>query len=75
MRRTLKFFYWISGDSPSDSYEFKMYAEDGQPLPTASEFQQTIAGTNDRLAGAYLRMWKVGSRKRNSKESDILCVL
>jgi len=63
MKRTLKFFYWISGDPPSDSYELKMYTEDEQPLPTASEFQQTMVATNDRLAGAYLRMWKVSLAK------------
>jgi len=35
MVRTLSLFYWISRDSPSNSYELKMYAEDGQFLPTA----------------------------------------
>jgi len=61
MGRTVKFFYWISGDPPSDSYELKFHAEDGETMPTASEFQQTMAASNARLAGAYLRMWKVGS--------------
>jgi len=64
MKRRLQLFYWISGDPPSDSYELEMKVEDGQPLPTASKFQQTMAATNDRLAGAYLRMWKVGSNKK-----------
>jgi len=56
MVRTLKLFYWISGDYPSDSYELKMYAEDGQFLPTAPQFQQAMAATNNRLAGACLHI-------------------
>ena len=60
MKRTLQVFYWISGDPPFDSYELTLYAEDGEPLPTASALQKTMVATNDRLAGKYLRIWKVG---------------
>jgi len=60
MKRTLQVFYWISGDPPFDSYELTLYAEDGEHLPTASAIQKTMVATNDRLAGKYLRIWKVG---------------
>jgi len=61
MKWTVQLFYWISGDPPSDSYELRIYPEDGEPLLTASALQKTMAATNDRLAGMYLRMWKVNS--------------
>jgi len=56
MKWTVQLFYWISGD-----YELRIYPEDGGPLLTASALQKTMAATNDRLAGMYLRMWKVNS--------------
>ena len=59
MKQTLQFFYWISGDPPYDSYDLTIYAEEGGSLLTASPFQKAMAATNDRLAGAYLRMWEV----------------
>jgi len=71
MKRTIQLFYWISGDLPSDSYELTIYAEDGEPLPTAFALQKTMAAKNDRLAGAYLRMWKVCPMTRNPKLPDI----
>jgi len=55
----MQLFYWISGDPPSDSYELTIYTEDGEPLPTAAALQKNMVAENDRLAGAYLRMWKV----------------
>jgi len=64
MKRTLQLFYWISGDPPSDSYELTIYTEDGQPLPTAAALQKTMVAANDRLAGVYLRMWKVSRMQR-----------
>jgi len=75
MKQTIQLFYWISGDPPSDSYEATIYAEDGEPLPTASALQKNMAATNDRLAGAYLRMWKVCAMTRNSKLPDISRIL
>jgi len=70
MKRTLQLFYWISGDPPSDSYELTIYVEDGQPLPTAAALQKTMVAANDRLAGVYLRMWKVSQMRRYSELSD-----
>jgi len=61
MKRTVQLFYWISGDPPSDSYKLTTYVEDGEPLLTASTLQKTLAATNERLAGMYLRMWRVNS--------------
>jgi len=78
MKRTLQVFYWISGDPPFDSYELTLYAEHGEPLPTASALLKTMVAANDRLAGKYLRMWKVGpiSRyRRCQKLSESPCVL
>ena len=67
MKRTHQLFYWISGDPPFDSYELTIHAEDGEPLPTASALQKTMAATNDRLAGKFLRMWKVSLKTKNSE--------
>jgi len=75
MKQTLQFFYWISGDPPSDSYDLTIYAEEGGSLLTASAFQKAMVATNDRLAGAYLRMWKVRQMQKNklAKLFDISC--
>ena len=62
-------FYWISGDPPSDSYGLTIYAQEGGSLLTASAFQKAMVATNDRLAGAYLRMWKVRQMQKNYCEA------
>ena len=66
MKRTHQLFYWISGDPPFDSYELTIHAEDGEPLPTASALQKTMVETNDRLAGKFLRMWKVSPMSKKN---------
>jgi len=75
MKQTLQLFYWISGDPPSHSYDLTIYAEEGGSLLTASAFQKAMVATNDRLAGTYLRMWKVRQMQKNklAKLFDISC--
>lgn len=58
MKRSLKVFYWISGDPPSDTYQLTVIWEDGDG-PTTFDLQQLLAEKNPRLSGAYVRLWKV----------------